>query len=89
MTSNHNWLRPTGNKFWNVLTNDRLAEHHAVQNIANGAVWRLPHLLQIEFFYTGFIWRDCCALHANTVLQNGMRRVDSDLIVCGVTIFDA
>ena len=89
MTSNHNWLRPTRNKFWNVLANDWLTENDTIQNVANSAVGRLPHLLQVEFFYTGFIWCDCCAFHANTVLQNGMCRVNRYLIVRCVTIFDA
>ena len=89
MTSDHNWLSPTRYKLRNILTNDWLAKHHAIQNVADSSVRRLPHLLQIEFFYTGFVWGDGCTLHSNAMLQNGMCRVDGYLIVCGITIFDA
>ena len=88
MTPNHDRLCPTRHQFGNVVTNDRLTEYHAIKNVPNGSVWRLPHLLQIELFDTGFIWRDGCTLDTNTVLQNGFCRINCDLIACCVTMLN-
>ena len=88
VTTNHNWLRPTRNKLGNVVADDWLAEHHAIENVANGSIGRLPHLLEIELFYTRLVWRDGCALHANTVFKNCVRRIDCYLVVRCVTMFD-
>src|SRR5690606_12921027 len=68
---------------------DRLAEDHAAQDVADGAVRRLPHLLQAEFGDARLVRGDGGALHADAVLLDGVGRVDRDLIVGGVTAFHA
>jgi hypothetical protein len=42
-------LGPARHQARHVLADDRLAEDHAAQDVADGAVGRLPHLLQAEF----------------------------------------
>ena len=48
MTTNHNGVRPPGNEFWNVLTDDRFSEDRASQNVSDGPIGTQPHLLQFE-----------------------------------------
>ena len=70
MTPNHYRLSPAGHQLGNIVANNWLTEHHAIQNVSNGSVWRLPHLLQIEFFNTRFVWGDSRTFDADTVLQD-------------------
>ena len=86
MTTNHDGFSPTWNKLWNITADDRFAEHNATENVTNGAVWRLPHFLQAKFFDASFVRGDGCALHANTMLQNCVRRVNRYLVVCGIAV---
>ena len=48
MSANGDWLRPTRNQTGDVLADDWLAEHSAAQDVPDGSVWALPHLLQLE-----------------------------------------
>lgn len=48
VSSNGDGLRPAWNKPGNVLTDDWLTENCASQNVPDGAVGALPHLLQIK-----------------------------------------
>lgn len=43
-------LRPAWNQPGNVLADDRLTEDRASQDVPDGAVGALPHLLQLELF---------------------------------------
>ena len=55
MAADDDRLGPAGNQARHVLADDRLAEDHAAQDVADGAVGRLPHLLQVEFLHAGFV----------------------------------
>ena len=87
VTANNNWLGPARNKAWNVAANNWLAEYNATQDVADGAVWRLPHFLQFEFFNACFVGGNGCALHANAMLQDGICGIDGDLVVGLVAVF--
>ncbi len=89
VTADDNRLVPVRHESRHVLDDDRLAEHHAIENVADGAVRRLPHLFQVELFDARFVGGDGGALDAHAVLQDGVRRVDGDLVVGLVAIFDA
>ena len=82
-------LGPAGHEPRHVLADDRLAEDGAAEDVADGAVRRLPHFLQIEFLHAGFVRRDGGAFDADAMLQDGMGAVDGDLIVGLVTVLDA
>jgi len=73
----------------NVPADDRLAEDGAVENVADGAVRRPPHLFQIEFLDARFVRRDRRALHRDAVLAGGVGRVNRDLIAAPVARLDA
>ena len=81
-------LRPTRHQTRHILANDRLAENHATQNIADGAIWRLPHFLQVEFLHPLLIRRDGGAFHTHTMLLDGIGTVDRHLIARGIAVFN-
>nr|GFD53224.1 hypothetical protein [Tanacetum cinerariifolium] len=66
-----------------------LAEHGAIQNVADGAVGRLPHLLEAKFGHALLVGGDGGALNAHAVLLDGVGRVDGDLVIGLVTVLDA
>ena len=49
--------------------------------MTDGTVRAPPHLLQLEFFYSGLVRGDGSALDTNVVLLDGLGRVDGDLVV--------
>jgi hypothetical protein len=71
-----------------VRDDDRLAEDHAAEDVANRAVRRAPHLLQAELLDAGLVGGDRRALHADAVLLDRVRRVDGDLVVGLVALLD-
>ena len=86
VTADDDRLGPAWNQAWNVRNNDWLAEHNTVENVSNGSVRRLPHLLQTELGYTSLVWGDGGTLHANAVLLDGVRCVNGHLVVGGVAV---
>ena len=89
VTRDHHRLVPMRHQARHVRANNRFAKNSAVENIANGAVGRLPHLLEIEFLDARFIRRNRCALHGDTVLLGRHRRIDRHLIVGRIAMFHA
>ncbi|CAI8362236.1 MAG: Uncharacterised protein [Cellulomonadaceae bacterium TMED98] len=88
MTTNNDGLIPARNKTGNIGNDDRLAENHAADDVSNGAVGAAPHLLQAKFFDPGLIGGDGGAFDADTVFFDGVGRVDGDLVVGLVALFD-
>jgi hypothetical protein len=82
-------LGPARHQARHVLADDRLAEDHAAQDVADRAVRRLPHLLEIELGDALLIRSDGRALHGHAVLLGRLGRVDRDLVVGGVAVLDA
>ncbi len=89
MTADDDRLRPGWHQARDVADDDRLAEDDTTEDVADGAVWRLPHLLQAELFNTGFVWSDRRALDADAVLQDGIGRVNGDLIISCIAVLNA
>lgn len=89
MTADDDWLLPSWNQTRNILADDRFPEDGATEDVTNGAVGRLPHLLQLEFLDASLIGSDRCALDADVVLQNGISTIDGDLIVGLIAVLDA
>lgn len=48
MSADGDGLRPAGNELGNVLADDWLTEDGATQDVSDGTVGALPHLLQAE-----------------------------------------
>ena len=81
VTSDHNWLGPTGYESGNVATDNRLTENDATKNVTDRPIWRLPHFLQTKFFNASLIRGDRGALDAHAMLQDGISRIDRDLVI--------
>ena len=88
MAAHHNRLRPAGHEPRDIADDDRLAEDHAPENVADGAVGALPHLLELEFLNPGLVRGDRGALHAHAMFLDRMSRIDCDLIPGGVAVGD-
>ena len=58
-----------------------LDAHGAAEDVANGAVRALPHLLQVEFLYTGLVGGDRRAFNADLVLEDRLSRLNRHFIV--------
>ena len=88
MAANADGLRPARNRAWDLFQNDRLTEHSTAQDIADRAIGRQPHFLEVEFLHTCLIWRNRRALDTDLVLLDRFCRLYSHLVVCLVTVFD-
>jgi len=80
--------RPVGCQAGHVAHHNGLAEHDAFQDVADGAVRRSPHLLEVEFLHPVLVGRDGGALDAHAVLLDSVGRVDGDLVVGFVAVLD-
>ena len=57
-----------------------LDAHGAAEDVANGAVRALPHLLELELLDARLVRRDGRALDTHTVLLDGLGRLDGNLV---------
>jgi hypothetical protein len=89
MATNDNRIGPARDQAGDVFDHDRFAEDHAAQDVADRAVGRLPHFLEVEFLDTGFVGRDRRAFYADAILLDRVRRIDGDLVVGRIAGFDA
>ena len=62
-----------------VLADDGLPENGSAEDVSDGAVRRLPHLLQLELLDPGLVRGDGGALDADVELLDGVRAVDGHL----------
>lgn len=51
MSADNDRFGPTWHKFRQSLENNRLTENGAIENVTDGTVRGLPHLLELEFYY--------------------------------------
>ena len=88
MTADDDGLRPPRHQPRDVRDDDRLAEDHTTEDVADRTVRRPPHLLEAELLDPRLVRRDRCALDADAVLVDGVRGIDGHLVVRGVTVLD-
>ena len=86
MTSNGDWLLPVFHTRVNAWDGDRSTEHRTVHDAADGAVWALPHLVQMIFLHTLSIRSDSSALHCHTIFLSRLSGVDGHLVIGLVTV---
>ena len=88
MTTNADGLSPAGNEAGHIGADDGLTEDGTIEDVTDGSIGRLPHLLQFELLDTVLIGGDGGALDANLVLLDGISRLNSHLIISGITILN-
>jgi hypothetical protein len=80
------WVQP-GTR--HIGADDRLAEDHAAQDVADRPVWRAPHLLKLELLNAGLVRSDRRAFDPDAIFLDGVGGVDRDLVVCRIAMLDA
>lgn len=70
-------LDPTWDRFGEVVEQDGFAEDGAVEDVADGPVGRLPHLLEVEFLHASLVGGDGRTLvHERSTLESVIRLRD-------------
>ena len=87
MTRDADRLFPSGDKGNYALNKDGAAEYGTVKDSPDRSVRRLPHLFKVILGHTRRVWCDSSALYRNAVLLCCVRGINSDLIVCLVSLF--
>ena len=86
MAADDDRFGPAGDETGDVPADDRLAKDRAADDIADGAVRRLPHLFQAKLLHPPLVRGDGRALDADPVFFNRLRRLDRHFILGGVAI---
>jgi hypothetical protein len=89
VTPDDDRLGPVRHVARDVLTDDRLAEDDAAQDVADRPVGRAVHALEAELLDPRLVRRDRRALDADAVLLDRVGGVDGDLVVGLVAVLDA
>ena len=89
VSADHNRLLPAWDQPWDVLDDNWFSEHCSVENVSDCAIGGFPHLLEVEFLDSGFIGSDGGALNSDFAFLNGVGSVNGDLIVGGISVFNA
>ena len=88
MTADDDRLGPAWHEPRDVAANDRLAEDHPAQDVADRPVRRLPHLLEPELLHPRLVGGDGRAFDADAALLDGVGGVDGHLVFGGVAVLD-
>ena len=86
MAADDDGLGPARHQPRNIFADDRLAEDRAADDIADGAVWRLPHLLEIELLDSRLVRGDGRALDAYPIFLDRLRRGNRHRILGGIPV---
>lgn len=89
VSSDNNWLFPSWNESGDIFNNDGFSKDGTVQDVSDGSVGAFPHLFEIELLDSGFVRGDGGTFDTNFALFDGVGGIDGDLIVGGVSMFDA
>ena len=80
---------PSGHQARHVAANDRFAEDRSVEDVADRAVRRLPHLFQTELPDARFVRRNGGALDADVVFFDRLGGFYGNPVVSGIAVLDA
>ena len=89
VSANDNWSLPAWNESGNVVDDDGCSEDSTADDVSDGSVGRLPHLLEAELLNTGLIRSDSGALDTNLAGLDCLSSLNGNLIISGVTILHA
>jgi hypothetical protein len=88
VSSDNDGLSPAGHKSWDIVNDNSLSEHGTVENITDGAVGGLPHLLKLELLNTTSVRGNGSALDTNLGSKHSVSTINGNLIVSGVTVLN-
>ena len=88
VAANDDGLGPPWDKSWDIGANDGLTEDSTIEDVSNGSIGALPHLLQLELLNAILIRGDGGALDSNLVLLDSVGTLNSDLVVSGITVLN-
>ena len=88
VTADDDGLRPARHQARHIRADDRLADDDAAEDVADRAIRRFPHLLEIEFLHPRFIGRDGGAFDADAMLLDRICGIDGDLVLGLVAVLD-
>ena len=89
VSANDDGLLPSWDQLRDIFDHDGFSEDSAVEDISDGSVGALPHLLEFEFLDSGIIGGDGGALDAYFALLDGFCGFNGDFVVGGVSVFHA
>lgn len=81
MSADDNGIDPSRDGFGDLGEDDRFTENGASEDVTNGPVWTLPHLLELELLDAGLVRGDCGTLDADLVFQDSVSGIDGNLVV--------
>ena len=81
MSSNDNRFLPARYGTRDPFKNDGFTEDSTTEDIPNGSIGTLPHLLEVELLHTSLIRCDGRALDTDAVLLNGLGGFNRNLVV--------
>ena len=88
MTTDDDRFRPVRDQPWYIFDDNRLTEDNATEDVSDGSIRRLPHLLQVKFLDACLIRRDRRAFDADTMLLYRVSAIDSHLVISLIAILD-
>lgn len=88
MSSNNNWFLPSRNQSWNVFTNDRFSKNCSIKNSSDCTIRRFPHLFKLKFFNSFLVRSNGCAFNSYLMFQNSISSINSNLIICFISVLN-
>lgn len=89
VSSDDNGFFPSTNQPGHILDDDWFTEDGTVKVVTDGSIGTLPHLLEIEFLDSCLIWSDGRTLDTNLAFLNGLGRLQCDLVISFISVFDS
>lgn len=88
VTADDNGLGPTWNETGHVCADDGLTEDGTIEDVSDGSIGALPHLLEVELLDTVLIGGDGGTLDSDLVQLDGVGGLNSDLILSCVSVLN-
>lgn len=86
VSTNNYWLGPSRDKSWNIFNDDWLTEHGPVKFVTDCSIRTFPHLLQLEFSYSGFVRGDSSAFNSHFAFLDSSCSVEGYLVIGLVSV---
>ncbi len=88
VTADDDGIGPARHQARHVVDHDRFAEDHAAEDVADRAIGRTIHFLQVKLLDACLVRSDRGAFHADAMFLDGIGGIDGDLVVGLVALLD-